>query len=313
MRYALPMKMKNSKVKIFVVLIFIVLTMILNIPTSANEGGFGDGFVNGNDCLSCHDTDQNLDLGAGHESISIGTSKPKITIQVSVGMAKISSPSETYGVMLLTPLYGNLSDDGWIILSDPKGNEVPKNYIERSRTENSLMEWQVDNKPGSYTIKVVVVYGSNSIESYEEVDVNFNIGKPDENNLPQLSSPKAILLSDEKTYDFEVTYVDLEGEYPRNITVNISGLGSFDMLPRTQTPHDFQEGVEYYFLTNLPEARYSYHFAAFDGTSWNSTENSLFYTGVDDGADVDPIPLLFGILIASVVVGAVYILRGKRP
>jgi hypothetical protein len=174
------------------------------------------------------------------------------------------------------------------------------------------MEWQVDNAPGSYKIKVVVVYGSSSQESIEEVDVNIVIGQPMGNNPPQLVSPKAVLLSDDITYNFEIKYRDFEGDYPNNVSVNISGLGSFDMMPRTQPPYDFNEGVTYYYLTTLPEARYSYHFSAFDGTSWNATENSFFYTGEEEKTTVEPTPLIFGILIASVVVGAVYILRGKR-
>jgi hypothetical protein len=304
--------MNNRNASLFAMMIFILIIMILTIPTGANEGGFGDGFVNGNDCISCHDTDHNLALSAGHKSITIGSSKPWIRVQANVDTTGVPNPSDTYGIALLTPTYGNLSEDGWTIISDPKGNSVPSNYIERSRTNNTLMEWRVDNSPGSYTIRVVVFYGSSTTESFEELDVNINIGEPIGNNPPQLSSPKAVLLSDDTTYNFEVTYRDVEGDYPSNISVNISGLGSFEMIPRIQPPFDFQEGVTYYYLTSLPDARYSYHFAASDGNSWNSTENSFFYTGEDEGVTVDATPLVFGILFASIVVGAVYIFRGKR-
>jgi hypothetical protein len=305
--------MNNCVIKILAILVIALISTVMMIPSSADEGGFGDGIVDGNDCLSCHDTDNNLGLGAGYKSISIGSSKPRITIQVNVDMTSVPSPSETYGVMLLSENYGNLSDDGWIIIGDPKKNPDPKNYIERSRTNTTLMEWDVDNVPGSYIIRAVAVYGSNSMESFEEVDVNVIIGQPQGNNPPRLSSPRAILLADEKTYDFEVTYIDLEGEFPRNITVNISNLGSFDMLPRTQPPFDFEEGVTYYHLTTLPEARYSYHFSAFDGNSWNSSEILLFYTGEKEDASIDYVALVFGIIIAGVVVGAIYVLRGKKP
>jgi hypothetical protein len=303
--------MKKMKIKILTLLILTIMIMAFTLSSNADEGGYGDKYFDGNECVSCHNPGENLGLGTGYTSIAIGTLVPIITIKVRVNMVNIPSPSEKYGVLLLTPDYGNLSEDGWTILTDPNNNEVPKNYIERERSDNDLLEWKVENSQGHYIIKIVVMYGSDSQEFYEENDLEVIVSAANVDSPPILSSPKAILLSDEKTYDFEVTYRDIEGLNPRNITVNISGLGSFEMLPKTQSPYDFESGVTYYYLTTLPEARYSYHFAAFDGNSWNTTENSLFYTSSQETEDVNFIPLVFGIIIASVVVSAVYILRKK--
>jgi hypothetical protein len=213
--------------------------------------------------------------------------------------------------MLLTNDYGNLSEDGWKILNDPNNNGIPKNYIELPRSNNELLEWRIENSEGHYNIKIIVFYGSNSQEFYEEKDLEVIVSTASIDSPPELNAPKAILLSDEETYDFEVTYKDNEGLGPMNITVNISGLGSFEMLPKTTSKLDFQQGVVFYHLTTLPENRYSYHFAAFDGNSWNSTENSIFYTKDAEIEDVDFTPLLFGMLLAFVVISAVYILRKK--
>jgi hypothetical protein len=311
MKFTIVEKMKNWKIKIFSFIFILVLLSVFTIPTNANEGGYGDGFLEGNECISCHDPGENLGLGTGYTSIALGSLNPLIKVRVRVNMANIHSPSEKYGVMLLTQEYGNLSEDGWNILRDPNDNEVPKNYIERPRTDNELLEWRVSNSPGHYIIKIIVTYGSDSQEFLEERDEEIIISTGDFNSPPSFSSPKAVLLSDEKTYDFEVTYIDLEGEFPRNITVNISGLGSFDMLPKTQPPFDFENGVTYYYLTTLPEDRYSYHFAAYDGNSWNSTTNSFFYTSSQKTEDVNFTPLVFCMIIALVVVSAVYILRKK--
>jgi hypothetical protein len=311
MKFTIRKMMKNWKIKLFAIIFIIVLFSVFTIPTNANEGGYGDSFFEGDECISCHAPGENLGLGTGYTSIALGSLNPLIKVRVRVNMANIPTPSDKYGVLLLTEEYGNLSEDGWNILDDPNENEVPKNYIERPRNDNDLLEWRISNSPGHYVVRILTFYGSNSQDLMEERHLNITISIEDINSPPIFSSPKAILLADEKTYDFEVTYIDPEGEYPRNISVNISGLGSFDMLPKTQPPFDFENGVTYYYLTTLPEARYSYHFAAFDGNSWNSTSNSFFYTSAKDKGDVNFTPLVFGMIIAAVVVSAVYILRKK--
>jgi hypothetical protein len=249
-------------------MIFFVIFSIFfafTFTSSAYDETRVDIVPDGNDCLECHTPNPYLGLAGGYSSISIGDSDPAIFIKTQVDMTNIPAKSERYGVILLTTEYGNLSEEGWTILSDPNSTSARSNYVERPHNDNSILQWQLRNSPGDYTIKVVVMFSSQGNAHSKEMDVNVPISKLQSNFPPKLSKPKAVLLSDGKTYDFEVTYTDMEFDDPRNITVNISGLGSFEMQPRSTGPLNVSGGVVYYYLTVLPQGRYSYHFSASDG------------------------------------------------
>jgi hypothetical protein len=291
---------------------FVLACIFISIAfiTSAQKGGEGDRFVEEDECLSCHDPNQSLGLEAWHISYTFSTSYPIIYFNVEVHGDNVPAPSAKYGVALLTSGGENLSEDGWTILTDPDLNAIPKNYIERDYSDQDVLKWRLSNSPGKYTVKVMAFYGSNGAEFYSEMELNVNVPETAPNLAPELSDPKALLMADGKTYDFEITYTDLEGEYPRNITVNISGLGSFEMSPKNPLAVNFTEGVTYYYLTSLSEGRHSYHFSAYDGTSWNSTTNSILLS-LEEENELDTNPLIFGIIIGFIVIIAVYVLRRR--
>jgi hypothetical protein len=292
---------------IILIAIFIGTTLL----TSANEEGYGDMLTGGNECLSCHTHEYNPGVGIGYNSIQIGDSPATIHFKVQVDMTNIPDRSEKYGVMLVTPSNENLSEDGWIIISDPKGNELPKNYVEMASHDSSLLQWALRNSPGHYMINVIILYGSQDKEFYYAHNETIDITAPKPNNPPQLSNPGRSLLPDGKTYDFEVTYTDLDGDFPDNITVNISGLGSFEMEPKPAQFYNYTEGVTFFHFVVLSEDQYSYHFSAYDGEIWNSTVNSDFNAYEEEIEEVNFRPLVFGIIVALVVVCAVYILRSR--
>ena len=301
--------MKTRSLQIFISFIIICVLASYTFTSSAEKEGYGDSFSDGDDCTSCHEPHQHVGLGAGYSSITIGESEPSIFIRVRVEMANIPAKSQKYGVILLSSGKGNLSDDGWTILSDPNGNEVPINYIERTSSDNSLLEWQVKNSPGNHTIKVMAMFGSDSNPYFKEVDVKVPISKAISNTPPKLSNPRTILLADGKTWDFEVTYSDINHDRPKNITVNISGLGSFEMEEKPPGPYNVSEGVTFYYLTNLPEGRYSYDFAAYDGISWNSTSNSVFNT-FEEKEDIDITPLVLGVFAGFIMITGICLSSG---
>jgi hypothetical protein len=308
---AITNNMRLKHTRFLILIIFIIISILTILFTSAEEGGHGDMFSDANECLSCHTHPYNPGVGIGYNSLQIGDNPATIFFKVQVNMTNIPDRSEKYGVILVTPTNENLSEDGWVILSDPKGNEIPKNYIEMASHDSTLLKWTLRKSPGEFTIKVIILYGSEGEEFFYEHKETIIIAAPIPNNPPRLSNPTRILLDDGKTYDFEVTYTDLDGDFPKNITVNISGLGSFEMEQKPAQFYNYTEGVTFFHFIVLAEDQYSYHFSAYDGELWNSTANSFFNAYEEEKEEVNPMPLVFGILVASIVVFAVFILRRR--
>ncbi len=309
MNITITTDMKRHYSKFIIALIVAAIILTITFPTNAYKGGVGDRFSDGSECLSCHTPGQNPSLTGRYSIIVIGNSNPKIHFYVQFYMGNTQIPSQKYGIMLLTADNENLSADGWTIISDPKENPTPKNYIEMPSSNYNWLQWKLTNSFGEYAIKVLAFYGSDENEYFVESEIIINATSPFTNTPPKLTNPKANLLSGGISH-FEVTYNDMNGDPPQNITVNVSGLGSFELLPKLPTQYNFTDGVTYYIITTLPEDHYSYHFSAYDGQSWNSTSN-LNYFAFEEEKEVDAIPLIFGMLFASVVIFAVYTLRGK--
>ncbi|UCF07534.1 MAG: hypothetical protein JSW28_07760 [Thermoplasmata archaeon] len=302
------MKMRSARMILWLFVFCLVSTG--TITSCGHEGGPEEPFSDGKDCMSCHEPNPYLGLGAGHSSFSVGESEPAIGIRVRVDMADMPAKSDKYGVMLLTTDRGNISEAGWTVVADPNGTAPPSSYIERPASDNSFLHWRVNNAPGNHTVKVVVMFGSDGDPYYKELDVPVPIPEPAENTPPQLTSPTALLLADGKTYDFEVTYSDINHDTPLNVTVNISGLGSFEMEEKPPGPYNATAGVTFYHLSVLPEGRYSYHFSAYDGYSWNSTSNREL-RAFEEEEEIDITPLALGVFAGLIVISAVFVLRRR--
>lgn len=94
------------------------------------------------------------------------------------------------------------------------------------------------------------------------------------NNAPQLSLPQVIPSTGftDTEYNFTVTYTDLDNHPPDTITVNITGMGEYDLNEVDILDIDYSDGKEYYYsATGFTIGIHDFHFAAND-TFGNWTE-----------------------------------------
>jgi hypothetical protein len=87
------------------------------------------------------------------------------------------------------------------------------------------------------------------------------------NRIPILSSPfvNPIIGYLGSSFNFTVTYTDLDNQAPSSILVNITGLGTFSLVESDPLDIDYTDGKSYYYNTSgIPLGLYSFNFAAYD-------------------------------------------------
>jgi rubrerythrin len=66
-------------------------------------------------------------------------------------------------------------------------------------------------------------------------------------------------------FNFTVTYADLDNHATNGITVNITGIGVYNLFPQDTMDMDYSDGKDYYYsLSGFAVGQYSLHFAAND-------------------------------------------------
>ncbi len=102
------------------------------------------------------------------------------------------------------------------------------------------------------------------------------------NNPPELTIPQITPSSGwiNTSFNFTVTYSDVDDEPPDNITVNLTGpsnSGSYIMMEVDPSDIIYSDGKEYYYqITGLSKGSYSCHFAANDSEGeWTETAEVL--------------------------------------
>ena len=93
-------------------------------------------------------------------------------------------------------------------------------------------------------------------------------------------------------YNFTMRYTDLDNHSPNTITVNISGIGVYDLLEVDLFDTDYTDGKEYYInLSGFSIGSYSFHFAA------NDTVGNWIETGVSQFYVINRDPVLSNVLV----------------
>ncbi len=79
-------------------------------------------------------------------------------------------------------------------------------------------------------------------------------------------------------FNFTVTYIHPDNQPPNNITVNITGLGIYDLIEVDPLDTDYSDGKDYYYNTSdFSVGQYSFHFAANDTNgNWNESSILIF-------------------------------------
>jgi hypothetical protein len=150
-------------------------------------------------------------------------------------------------------------DSVWVNITLPGGG-----YSNVSMTQGIGDQWFYDTNysiPGVYQY---TIWANDSLGNWTESSAfQFQII----NSPPLLSSEQVIPLSGytDTEFNFTVTYSDLDNHPPNNITVNITGIGVFDLIEVDPLDTDYSDGKEYYYnVTGLAVGSYSFHFAAND-------------------------------------------------
>ncbi len=88
------------------------------------------------------------------------------------------------------------------------------------------------------------------------------------NRLPSLSAPQVnpAVGNIDTGFNFTVVYTDLDNHVPDTITVNITGLGNYDLIEVDPLDIDYTDGKSYYVnISSIPlGTSYTFHFAAND-------------------------------------------------
>jgi hypothetical protein len=79
-------------------------------------------------------------------------------------------------------------------------------------------------------------------------------------------------------FNFTVTYLHLDNQPPNNITVNITGVGTYDLIEVDPLDTDYSDGKDYYYnASGFGVGQYSFHFAANDTNgNWNESSILIF-------------------------------------
>ncbi|UCF07811.1 MAG: DUF2341 domain-containing protein [Thermoplasmata archaeon] len=98
------------------------------------------------------------------------------------------------------------------------------------------------------------------------------------NRLPTLLSGQVSPVAGyaDTWFNFTVMYIDLDDHVPGFITVNITGIGIYDLVEVDPLDIDHTDGKEYYYnTTGFSQGQYTYHFAACDAVGdWIETISS---------------------------------------
>jgi hypothetical protein len=83
-------------------------------------------------------------------------------------------------------------------------------------------------------------------------------------------------------FNFTVTYTDLDNHAPDNITVNITGVGVYDLVEVDPLDIDHTDGKAYYLNTSVfPVGNHPFHFAANDSFGSWVESGTLFFDVLD--------------------------------
>jgi hypothetical protein len=105
------------------------------------------------------------------------------------------------------------------------------------------------------------------------------------NNVPQLSLPQVVPSTGftDTDFNFTVTYTDMDNHQPDTITVNITGVGEYDLNEDDTLDTDYTDGKDYYYASaGFPIGIHDFHFAAND-TFGNWTESITLQFEVVNG------------------------------
>ncbi|MHA1132531.1 MAG: hypothetical protein ACTSQQ_17220, partial [Candidatus Helarchaeota archaeon] len=81
------------------------------------------------------------------------------------------------------------------------------------------------------------------------------------------------------TFDFEVTYTDIENKEPSSIEVTINGT-PYSMTKQNGTDEDYTDGCIYEYSTTLGEGEFIFHFNASDGDFNANDPQNGYYSGI---------------------------------
>ena len=111
----------------------------------------------------------------------------------------------------------------------------------------------------SYHFEVYDIIGNWSVSGVSQFDVI--------NRIPTLSGGQVNPVTGyiDTWFNYSVTYTDLDDNPPDVITVNISGMGVYDLIEFDSSDTDYTDGKLYYFnMLGFSQALYSFNFAVND-------------------------------------------------
>jgi len=207
--------------------------------------------------------DGGLDAGKAY-ILTIMSTKPLIT-----NVLATPSIQNIDGYVNITSSVTALNGVGsvWVNITLPSGG-----YSNISMTPGVGDQWfYYDNYsiPGLYQY---VIWANDTLGNWTESGVyQFQVV----NSPPLLSSPQVDTLTGyiDTEFNFTVTYTDLDNHPPNNITVNITGIGVYDLIEVDPSDTNYTDGKEYYYNTSgFSIGLYSFHFAANDTLGdWDET------------------------------------------
>jgi hypothetical protein len=163
-------------------------------------------------------------------------------------------------------------DTVWINVTFPDGS-----FQNISMDPAALNNWYMDqmyNQIGTYEI---VIWANNSLSDWSQsTTFQFNvINQVHTLTIPQVNPTSGYM---DSSFNYTVIFTDLDNQSPDTITVNISGLGAFDLLQSDPLDLDYSDGKTYYLeLAGFSIGQYSFHFAANDSTGyWVESANRQF-------------------------------------
>jgi predicted RNA-binding Zn-ribbon protein involved in translation (DUF1610 family) len=108
------------------------------------------------------------------------------------------------------------------------------------------------------------------------------------NRAPQLTEDQVTPSTGyiDNWYNFTVNYLDMDDHAPGTITVNISGIGNYELIASDPMDNGYKDGKDYYYnLSGFDVSGYTFHFAAND-TLGEWVEGSTLQFDVNNRAPV---------------------------
>jgi hypothetical protein len=163
-------------------------------------------------------------------------------------------------------------DSVWVNITLPDGK-----FINESLTPGVGNQWFYNNNytiPGIYQY---TIWANDTNGNWTESGIFFFEVI---NSLPSLSSSQVnppVGYTD-TGFNFSVIYTDLDNHAPNIITVNITGVGFYDLIEFDPSDTNYTNGKAYYYnLSGIAIGSYSFHFAANDTIGeWTETGILLF-------------------------------------